>query len=203
MRCAPTHQLQGRKPLRKNAKIDGGPYWTSIRLQITGERCGCRRKTIRSWISILEASFILFKLPPYSENFGKRVIKSPKYYLTEVGLLCFLFGIRENSQISRDPLVGQICKNIVVIEALRTGYNRGHLADLYYFRDSKGNEVDLLAQCGRELQIIEIKSSTTFKMEHLKGLRRFQTISDTILNSILAYNGVRQELSDGVLALNY
>jgi predicted AAA+ superfamily ATPase len=105
---------------------------------------GVDAKTIRSWISILEASFILFKLPPYSENFGKRVIKSPKYYLTDVGLLCFLLGIREHSQISRDPLVGQICKNIVVIEALKTGYNRGHLADLYYFRDSKGNEVDLL-----------------------------------------------------------
>ena len=78
---------------------------------------GVDAKTIRHWISILEASFILFKLPPYCENFGKRIIKSPKYYFTDVGLLCYLLGIREPGQITRDPLVGQIFENLVVINS--------------------------------------------------------------------------------------
>ena len=113
-------------------------------------------KTIRNWISILEASFILFKLPPYFENFGKRVTKSPKYYFTDVGLLCYLLGIREADQITRDPLVGQIFENLVIIEYLKTRYNCGLAADLYFFRDSKDNEVDLLLQAGRFIHKFEV-----------------------------------------------
>ena len=164
---------------------------------------GVDAKTIRNWLSILEASFILFKLPPYFENFGKRVIKSPKYYFMDVGLLCFLLGIREAKQVTRDPLVGQIFENLVVIEALKTRYNKGLMPDLYYFRDSKGNEVDLIAQSGRLLKALEIKSATTFKVEQLKGLRRFKSITDQGEASYLIYNGQRHSLSDNVTCLNY
>lgn len=164
---------------------------------------GVDAKTIRHWISILEASFILFKLPPYFENFGKRVIKSPKYYFTDVGLLCFLLGIRTPEQIKRDPLVGQIFENLIVIECLKTRYNQGAPADLYYFRDSKGNEVDLLIQCGRQIQAVEIKSAATFHSDQLKGLRRFAKISDSLSASFLIYNGEKHSLSDAVTALNY
>ncbi|MEM1223720.1 MAG: DUF4143 domain-containing protein, partial [Verrucomicrobiota bacterium] len=164
---------------------------------------GVDAKTIRHWISILEASFILFKLPPYFDNFGKRVIKSPKYYFVEVGLLCFLLGIREASQLSRDPLVGQVFENLVVLEALKARYNRGRVPDLYYFRDSKRNEVDLLAQSGRALRAIEVKSATTFKMDQLKGLRRFQLITDRMEAGFLVYNGKPHALSDAVHAINY
>jgi len=164
---------------------------------------GVDAKTIRHWISILEASFILFKLPPYFENFGKRVIKSPKYYFTDVGLLCFLLGIRTPEQIKRDPLVGQIFENLVVIECLKTRYNQGVPPDLYYFRDSKGNEVDLLIQRGRHLQAVEIKSASTFHTEQLKGLRRFAKITDSLSDSYLVYNGEKHSLSDATTALNY
>lgn len=112
---------------------------------------GVGAKTIRNWISILEASYLLFKLPPYFENFGKRVIKSPKYYFTDTGLLCFLLGIRSPEQISRDPLVGSIFENIVVTECLKARYNRGDIPDLYFFRDSNGREVDLLIPLDRKL----------------------------------------------------
>jgi predicted AAA+ superfamily ATPase len=164
---------------------------------------GVDAKTIRHWITILEASFILYKLPPFFENFGKRVIKSPKYYFTDVGLLCYLLGIREPEQISRDPLVGQIFENLVVIECLKTRYNKGHMADLYYFRDSKGNEVDILAQEGRNLNAIEVKSSKTFNMNQLKGIRRFKTLTDKVSRSHLIYSGDRHQLSDQTIALNF
>ncbi len=112
---------------------------------------GVDAKTIRNWISMLEASFLLFRLPPYFENFGKRIIKAPKFYFTDVGFLCFLLGIRKPEQITRDPLVGGIFENLVIVECLKARYNRGELADLYFFRDSNGNEVDLLWQDGRAL----------------------------------------------------
>jgi predicted AAA+ superfamily ATPase len=115
---------------------------------------GVDAKTIRNWLSILEASFLVFKLPAYFENFGKRIIKAPKYYFTDVGFLCFLLGIRSGDQITRDPLVGSVFENLVVIECLKARYNMGMMSDLYYFRDSKGNEVDLVAQTGRNVSAI-------------------------------------------------
>jgi hypothetical protein len=164
---------------------------------------GVDTKTIQHWISILEASFILFKLPPYFENFGKRAIKSPKYYFIDVGLLCYLLGIREAPQITRDPLVGQIFENLVVIECLKARYNRGDAPDIYFFRDSKGNEVDLLAQSGRQLRAIEIKSASTFKQDHLKGIRRLKSITNKVEASYLIYNGERYALSNDVTALHF
>ncbi len=164
---------------------------------------GVDATTIRHWISILEASFLLFKLPPYFENFGKRIIKSPKYYFTDVGLLCYLLGIREPEQITRDPLVGQIFENLVVIECLKNRYNQGRMADLYYFRDSNGNEVDLLIQAGRELHTVEIKSAATFKMDRLKGIQRFKKLSKQVASSHLVYAGKTLTLSDATQAIHY
>lgn len=94
---------------------------------------GVDAKTIKNWISILEASFIVFKLTPFYENFGKRVIKSPKYFFTDVGLLFYLLGIETEDQLARDPLVGNIFENLVVLESVKTRFNQGLAANLYFF----------------------------------------------------------------------
>ncbi|MBN2803885.1 MAG: ATP-binding protein [Deltaproteobacteria bacterium] len=164
---------------------------------------GVDAKTIKNWLSILEASFVVFKLSPYFENFGKRVIKSPKYYFSDVGLLCFLLGIQNESQVLRDPLVGNIFENLVITDCLKTRYNQGEVPDLYYFRDSNGNEVDLVYQKGRELVAIEIKSATTFSSSQLKGLKRFKKIAPSIGRSFLIYNGESKILSDGIQTKNF
>jgi predicted AAA+ superfamily ATPase len=164
---------------------------------------GVSVKTIQAWLSIMEASFILFKLPPYFDNFGKRTVKSPKYYFTDVGLLSFLLGIREKEQVTRDPLVGSIFENLVVLEFLKSRYNRGMMSDLYYFRDSNGNEVDLVFQDGGELVAVEIKSAKTFAMDHLKGLKRFQKIVPRLKGAYLVNNGEAHTLSDGMRSMNY
>jgi predicted AAA+ superfamily ATPase len=158
---------------------------------------GVDAKTIRHWISILEASFLLFKLPPYFENFGKRAIKSPKLYFTDVGLLCYLLGIREAGQVTRDPLVGGIFENLVVMECVKARYNRGEPADFWFFRDSNGNEVDLVWQDGRALAAAEIKSASTFSMSLLKGLGRFRGIVPQFSRGVLVYDGDPRILSDG------
>jgi uncharacterized protein len=196
-------QLKDASLFEKMIKLLAGRIGQAFDYSSLANDVGVDAKTIRHWMSILEASFIVFKLPPYFENFGKRVIKSPKYYFTDVVLLCFLLGIREADQISRDPLVGQIFENLVVIECLKSRYNKGVLPDLYYFRDSKGNEVDLLAQSGRFLKAMEIKSASTFSMKRLQGIRRFNSITDRVESSYLIYSGKDHQLSGDVSAIHY
>lgn len=196
-------QLKDVSLFEKMLKLMAGRVGQVFDYSLLANDVGVDAKTIRHWISILESSFILFKLPPYFENFGKRIIKSPKYYFTDVGLLCYLLGIREPEQVTRDPLVGQIFENLVVIECLKHRYNQGLMADLYYFRDSNGNEVDLLIQSGRDLQAVEIKSAATFKMQQLKGIRRFKHLTEQVKASYLIYAGKAHTLSDATQAIHY
>lgn len=164
---------------------------------------GVSATTIKHWLSILEASFILYKLPPYFENFGKRVIKTPKYYFIDTGLLCFLLGIENPQQVARDPLIGQLFENLVVIDVLKNFYNKGKLDNLYFFRDSNGLEADLLLQQGRQLMPIEIKSSSTYKPELLKGLKRIMELSPQMANAHLVYSGDAMQFSNGINAIRF
>lgn len=164
---------------------------------------GVDAKTIKNWLSILEASFIVFKLSPYFENFGKRVIKSPKYYFVDVGLLCFILGISKEEQVVRDPLVGNIFENLVILECLKSRFNKGLSGDLYFYRDSNGNEVDLIIHHGRNLIPVEIKSSSTFSSKQISGLKHFSELSHQVSKSYLVYNGSNKVLSDNIHVLNF
>ncbi|MBN2804412.1 MAG: ATP-binding protein [Deltaproteobacteria bacterium] len=164
---------------------------------------GVSPKTIKNWISILEASFIVFKLPPYFKNFGKRVIKAPKYYFTDVGLLCFLLGIRQKTHVVRDPLVGGIFENLVVLECVKALMNKGEMADLYFFRDSNKNEVDLLYAKGRQLVPVEIKAAATFSPFFLRGLKKMATTIKQVTHAYLVYNGQPLSLSDNTDAITF
>lgn len=196
-------RLKDASLFEKTLKILAGRSGQLVDYNSIANDVGVDAKTIRHWLSVLEASFILFKLPPYFENFGKRVIKSPKYYFTDTGLLCYLLGIRQPEHISRDPLVGAIFENLVVMECVKALQNRGRIADLYFFRDAKGNEVDLLAPDGRQLKAFEIKSAATFKMDQLKGLHRFRDLAPNLAASYLIYSGEARELSQATCARSF
>ena len=164
---------------------------------------GVSATAIRQWLSILEASFVVFKLSPYYENFGKRVVKSPKYFFTDTGLLAFLLGIEKSDQVARDPLIGQMFENLVVIECLKIRANQGKPPNLYFFRDSNGNEVDILFESGRDLVAIEVKSSATYRQELLKGLKRLRGLTANVKQSYLVYSGEPFAFSDDITALRY
>ena len=164
---------------------------------------GVSANTIKHWLSILEASFVVYKLPPYFENFGKRAIKSPKYYFVDTGLLTFLLGIEQASQVARDPLVGQLFENLVIIECLKIRANQGKLPNLWFYRDSNGNEVDVLFQDGRKLVAVEIKSSSTWHPSLLKGLKKMTELSPAVKHGYLVYAGERKEFSDNMTAIGY
>lgn len=187
----------------KFIKLLAGRVGQIINYQSLASDVGVDSKTIKQWLSILEASFIVFALPPYFENFGKRVIKSPKYYFTDTGLLSYLLDIEKPSQVARDPLMGSLFENLVVLEALKTRYNQGLTANLYFFRDYQGNEIDLLFKSGSQLMGVEIKAAATWNSSFKKGLQRFSDTNAALTRRYVVYSGECMAFSDGVEALPY
>ncbi len=187
----------------KFIKLLAGRVGQLMDYQALSNAVGVSAKTIKQWLSVLEASYVVVKLPPYFENFGKRVVKSPKYFFTDVGLLAYLLGLETPSQVLRDPLLGNIFENLVVIEVLKQRYNSGYDASLYFFRDSNGNEIDLLCKTSNGLVGIEIKAASTWHGKFAKQLVRFAANSHPLNQSLVVYNGVELELSNGVNAISY
>jgi predicted AAA+ superfamily ATPase len=187
----------------KFIKLLAGRIGQIIIYQSLANDVGVDNKTIKQWLSILEASFVVFKLAPYFENFGKRVIKSPKYYFTDTGLLTYLLDIEKAGQVARDPLVGNLFENLVVLEALKSRYNRGMTPNLYFFRDSHGHEIDLLYKSGNRLTGVEVKAAATWNQSFKKGLMRFSEKYSPLAQSYVVYSGEAMSFSDGVEVLPY
>lgn len=155
---------------------------------------GVSAVTIKEWISVLEATYIIVRLEPYFENFGKRVIKSHKIYFIDTGLLCYLLGIDTMDQLIKDPLYGNIFENWIILELMKARYNKALDPRLYFYRDISGKEVDLLFQKGSHLIPIEIKSNKTFSPSFLNGLKYFHEQSPKkAMDGILIYGGSKSQ----------
>jgi hypothetical protein len=137
---------------------------------------GVSHTTAGNWISLLEASYILFRLPPYHGNLSKRLVKSPKLFFYDVGLATYLLGVESAAQLARHPQRGSLFENLVVAEALKHRFNQGKRSHLHFYRDSKGNEVDLLLVTGATFFPIEIKAGMTITGDYFKGLRHFANL---------------------------
>lgn len=165
---------------------------------------GVSANTIKNWMSVLEASYIIIRLKPYFENFGKRTTKSPKLYFTDVGLAAYLLDIQNPSQLSRDPLRGNLVENLVVMELYKYRHNRGLDPNMYFYRDSHQNEIDILIKHGHLLTPIEVKSAKTFDTSFLKGIKHLiNLIPDRIKDSYLVYTGDIKQSVSNVHLLNY
>jgi predicted AAA+ superfamily ATPase len=152
---------------------------------------GVSSTTIKNWISILKACYILFELPPYFNNISKQVIKSPKLFFTDVGLASYLLNLRTVEQVERDPLRGNLFENLLIIDQVKKLLNAGQRPQLFFYRDSHGHEVDLIIPEGRKLEPIEIKSAATFRPEFIRGIKNFRkTVGDDRCSSgQVWYNG--------------
>jgi predicted AAA+ superfamily ATPase len=169
-----------------------------------GNDLGASANTMRHWLSALEASWVVFQLPPWYENFGKRVIKSPKIYFTDTGLACTLLGIETAQQLSRDPLAGSLAENFAIADYLKTRWNKGREAHIHFFRDRHGSEVDLLISRGNQLMPVEIKSASTFTASHLKGIRRFSELAGSRVElPHLIFNGADRGQVSGVELIGF
>ncbi|HIE47880.1 TPA: ATP-binding protein [Candidatus Bipolaricaulota bacterium] len=164
---------------------------------------GVSATTVKSWLSVLKASYVVFELPPFFANIRKRVIKSPKVYFTDVGLAAFLLGIHTEEQASRDPLRGNLYENLVIADIVKGALNRGIRPEVYFFRDSHGTEIDLLIREDGELIPVEIKSAETFSTDFVKGLERFKALGlDRVAAGAVLYNGEQRFKIRGVHIIN-
>lgn len=157
-------------------KLCAGRTGQLLNLNSLANDTGISHTTAGNWISILEASYVIFLLQPYHRNISKRLVKTPKLYFYDVGLAAFLLGIENPLHVSRDPLRGNLFENMVVMEALKYRFNQGKRSNLYFYRDTKGNEVDLLLVHGAELFPIEIKAGMTINREYFKGLNHIAKV---------------------------
>lgn len=151
---------------------------------------GISSTTVKSWMSILQASYIAFLLPPFFANLNKRLTKSSKVYFYDTGLLCFLLGIENPSQLTTHPLKGAVFENLAVIELLKRRYNSGKLPNLYFYRENSGREVDLISESGEGLSCLEVKASHTWNPSFATNLNYLKTLfGDKITKSAIVYDG--------------
>jgi len=184
-------------------KLCAGRTGQILNLSSLGNDCGVNHNTVKSWVSVLEASFIIKLLRPYYRNFNKRLIKAPKLYFLDTGLASFLLGITRADQIFSHPLKGALFETYVFSELLKARYNRGKTDNLYYFRDSKGNEVDVICDNGNSLLQIEIKSGQTVNSDYFKGLEYFSGLSDIPVESSLIYGGTQSYTRNNVQVVGW
>jgi len=157
----------------KFVRLCAGRVGQLLNLQSLGNDVGISHTTAKNWLTLLEASFVVFLLQPWHKNISKRQIKSPKLYFYDVGLASYLLGVENTLHINRHPLRGSLFENLVIIEALKYRYHRAKRNNLYFWRDAKGNEVDLLLENGPDITPVEIKAGATIVQGFFKGLQVF------------------------------
>jgi predicted AAA+ superfamily ATPase len=185
--------LKDLRPFQQFLTLLAGRIGQIINYTSLSNDVGVSATTIKNWISVLKASFVVFELPPFFENIRKRVVKSPKIYFSDVGLASYLLGIETSDQMFRDPLRGGFYENLVILEILKARLNCGKRPDLFFYRDTHGNEVDLVIKQGRKLIPLEIKSAATFTPDFLKGIDRFEKMAgDRCTPGFVLYNGNEQ-----------
>ncbi len=185
-------------------RLCAGRTGCELNLNSLANDTGITQPTAREWISILEASFIIFLLPPYHANISKRLTKSPKLYFLDIGLATFLSGIEAPSQLVNHPMKGAFFETMVVTELVKHRYNQGLRSNLFYYREHSGLEIDILHQFADKLVPMEVKLSSTIKADFFKGIQSFKTrFPDQYKPGYIVYTGeLRQQRSAGV-ALPY
>lgn len=197
-------QVKDLAQFQRFVRVCAGRIGQLVNFESIGNDIGVSSATIKEWLSILEASFIVFRLQPYHGNFGKRIIKSPKLYFTDVGLASYLLGIEMLSQIERDPLRGSLIENLVILEFLKFRLNQGLDPQLYFFRDTHGHEIDLIFQSAHQLIPIEIKGAKTFNSDFLKNLIYFkELVGDRCEKGFVIYAGNLEQAIGSFNVLHY
>lgn len=171
-----------------------------VNLASIGNDCGVSQNTIKSWISILESSYIIKLLYPYYKNFNKRLVKAPKIYFLDTGLLCRLLGIKESSELQAHPFRGGIFESFIFSEFEKKFTNRGEKSSLYFWRDKNGHEIDFLID-GADVKLIEVKSARTINSDYFKNIKYYQKQSKGREKSFLIYSGEEKQYRENITVL--
>ncbi|MDD2798009.1 MAG: ATP-binding protein [Bacteroidales bacterium] len=178
---------------QKFMKLCAGRVGQLLNASNLATEVGVSSVTIQSWLSVLQATYIIFLVQPWTANISKRLVKTPKLYFYDVGLASYLLGIENTNHVESHPLRGSLFENIVILELLKNRYNKGLDNNIYFYRDNHGNEIDVLQEAGYKLNLYEIKSAQTFTPHFLKGLEYFKKFApDRIGSSNLVYAGNKE-----------
>lgn len=190
-------EIRNLSNFRRFVRLCAGRIGQLVNLSSLGADAGVSHTTAREWLTVLEASYVIFQLPPYHANISQRLIKSPKFYFCDVGLAAYLIGIENAGQVATHPLRGPLFENAVVAEALKHRFNRGSQANLSFFRDAKGLECDLLYPADSGIAAFEVKSGATIGSDYFRSLHRVAQMVPDISSKTVVYGGeTRQSRSD-------
>jgi len=183
-------KVQELETFQRFVRFCAGRTGQLLNLSSLAADCGITHNTAKSWISVLEASYILFQLRPHHANFNKRLVKTPKLYFYDAGLVCWLLGIQTPQQLETYPLRGSIFETFVVAELMKSRLNAGERSGMYFWRDSNGNEVDVIIEQGPQLIPVEIKSGATVARDFFVGLEKWMALSGNLgTDPLLIYGG--------------
>ena len=176
-------------------KLCAGRVGQLLNLSSLARDCGITHNTAKAWLSLLETSFVLFLLPPYYENFGKRLVKMPKLYFYDTGLVCSLLGLQKYQDLYTHYLKGNLFENFIIGEFLKQKYDHQKPVEYYFWRDKTGHEIDLLGIETNGIRAIEIKAGKTIASDYFSNLTYFSTISKSKKNIIkqVIYAGSRTQ----------
>ncbi|MHC4874296.1 MAG: ATP-binding protein [Planctomycetota bacterium] len=184
-------------------KLCAGRSGQLVNFNNLGDECGVSHNTIKSWISILEASYIIKLIRPYYKNINKRMVKASKLFFLDSGLQCYLLGALDPSHLSQHPLRGSIFETFVVSEIIKQYFHTGTPESLYFYRDYQGHEVDLVMEKALALSAVEIKSSATFNDSFTKGVRYFNKLVSGESDDYVVYAGAESFLNNDVSVVSW
>ena len=196
-------QVENQAAFETFVRLLAGRIGQVVNFQSLSGDVGVDAKTLKRWMSVLEASYVVVHLQPYYRNFGKRLVKSPKVYFTDVGLAAYLLGITQPSQVGRDPLFGGLFENLVVLDLLKAKFNFQLRQDFYYIRDNSGIEVDLVLERNRKLNLLEIKGAMTPDNSFGANMGKMRKCTDDILSCNVIYAGDEWPLKGGGRFVNF
>ncbi len=177
-------------------RLCAGRVGQIVNLTALGADAGVSHPTASHWMTVLEASYVVFRLPPFFANIRKRLVKSPKLYFYDVGLAAHLIGIEHAEQLATHPLRGHLFENAVVMEVLKHRYNRGRRSNLSFFRDSRGLECDLLYERADGIGAIEIKAGATVASDYFDSLDKLSTVLPQVSDRAVVYGGTEWQRRD-------
>jgi len=197
-------KVQELETFQRFVRLCAGRSGQLVNFSSLATECGITHNTAKAWISVLEASYIVFQLRPYHANFNKRLIKTSKLYFYDVGLMSWLLGIQTPEQMETHPLRGSIFETFIVAELMKSFLNRGERPMFHFWRESNGVEVDILIERGGRIIPIEIKSGKTVARDFFSGLEKWVTLAgDTAINPTLIYGGNENYRHKGIRIIGW
>lgn len=187
----------------KFLKICAGRIGQQINLSGISNACGIDVKTVQSWLSVLEQSYVIKLLQPYYKNFNKRIVKAPKLYFIDSGLACSLLSIHHKDELTLSHFYGALVENYIIIECMKNNANQQLGQNFYYWRDSNGVEIDLIIDKGSDFVPIEIKSAQTFSNDFKRNLEKIKNYAN-IQQGVVVYNGKMEfSTTDDIQVINW